>query len=220
MHEHEYDHTLTTKPIAPRDWDQFYAEERDGAEVWSGRPNGTLVAEVERLSPGTALEVGCGEGADAVWLATRGWDVTGLDPAAVALERARRAADRVGVTVTWVHAGLTAAADGLGAFDLVSAQYPVLPKDDGAGLAALLGAVAPGGTLLFVHHEIGPDHAERAAEHGFDLDAHVLPHDVAAALAHDPDWVIEVDRARDRPGPLPEEAEHVRDLVVRARRLR
>ena len=204
----------------PRDWDAFYAEERDGAEVWSGRPNGTLVVEVDGLSPGTALEVGCGEGADAVWLATRGWEVTGLDPAAVALERARRAADRAGVDVTWVHAGLAAAADTLGVFDLVSAQYPVLPKDDGAGLTALLGAVAPGGTLLFVHHEIGPEHAERAAEHGFDLDAHVLPHDVVAALADDPAWVVDVDEARERPGPLPEEAEHVRDLVVRARRLR
>lgn len=60
--------------------------------MWSGQPNGSLVAEVADLEPGTALDVGCGEGADAIWLAHQGWKVTALDPSAVALDRAATAA--------------------------------------------------------------------------------------------------------------------------------
>ena len=68
------------------EWDAMYAE-RDA--VWSGEPNPHLVAEVAALTPGTALDVGCGEGADAVWLARQGWAVTAVDVSQVALERAR-----------------------------------------------------------------------------------------------------------------------------------
>src|SRR5690606_20979365 len=77
-------------------WDRRYAQR---PQRWSGHPNATLVAEVADLAPGTALDVGCGEGADAVWLAQRGWRVTGLDVSAVALERAARAAQDAGVEI-------------------------------------------------------------------------------------------------------------------------
>lgn len=83
------------------EWDERYgAAER----VWSGEPNGALVAEVADLEPGRVLDVGCGEGADAVWLARRGRQVTGLDVSGIALVRAERHAGEAGVDVTWIHA--------------------------------------------------------------------------------------------------------------------
>src|SRR3954471_19110151 len=95
--------------------------------MWSGRPNGRLVATVTGLTHGRAVDVGCGEGADAVWLAQQGWQVTALDVSGVALQRAELAAGRAGVDVHWVHAGLMDA-ELDGQFDLVSAQYPALPR--------------------------------------------------------------------------------------------
>jgi 2-polyprenyl-3-methyl-5-hydroxy-6-metoxy-1,4-benzoquinol methylase len=85
------------------EWDERYA----GAEqVWSGEPNASLVAEVGHLEPGTVLDVGCGEGADAIWLAGRGWQVTAIDVSGIALQRAAAAAERSHVDVKWMHAGL------------------------------------------------------------------------------------------------------------------
>src|SRR4051812_15234526 len=137
-------------PSLQAEWDRRYAERE---QLWSGQPNGALVAEVAGLTPGRVLDVGCGEGADAVWLARRGWEVTGLEVSRVALKRAVEHAHDSGVTVRWVHAGLVEAAFPPGSFDLVSAQYPALLRTPG-GLAerALLAAVAPGGLLLLVHH--------------------------------------------------------------------
>ena len=205
-----HDHTATA-PWTEKEWDERYA----GAEqVWSGEPNGALVAEVSGLPPGRALDVGCGEGADALWLAGRGWDVTALDVSRVALERARQAADRAGVQVTWVHAGLVEAALPAGAYDLVSAQYPALLRTpERAAEHALLGAVAPGGTLLVVHHDVQDGQA-----HGFDPADYVLPAVVAELL--DGGWQVEVDERRDRHVTGGAGAHHVADLVLRVRRLR
>jgi SAM-dependent methyltransferase len=186
--------------------------------MWSGRPNGALVAEVAGLAPGRALDVGCGEGADAIWLAGLGWDVTALDVSGVALDRAAGHARDAGVTVTWIHAGLADAALPPGSFDLVSAQYPVLPRTpDDAAERALLGAVSPGGVLLFVHHAGMETHAGH--DSGFDPADHVWPAQVAPLLGED--WHVEVDEQRLR--AVPESgagAHHVDDLVLRARRLR
>jgi SAM-dependent methyltransferase len=198
-----------------REWDARYTERGADALLWSGRPNGTLVAEVADLQTGTALDIGCGEGADAIWLAQRGWRVTAVDPSRVALDRAEAAALAAGVEVTWVHAGQLAMPGGTGAHDLVTAQYPGLRRtDDDAVIAALLGAVAPGGTLLVVHHDTFSGHA---AEDGFDPAEYVVPADVAAHL--DDRWQIEVHETRPRPEPLPPGTDHVRDVVLRARRL-
>src|SRR5579859_4588006 len=82
------------------EWDARYSE-RDGA-MWSGRPNGRLLAEVAGLTPGRALDVGCGEGADAIWLARSGWTVTAIDVSDVAVRRAREAAELAGAMVDWV----------------------------------------------------------------------------------------------------------------------
>jgi SAM-dependent methyltransferase len=185
--------------------------------VWSGRPNGALVVEVADLRPERALDVGCGEGADAVWLAGRGWTVTALDVSQVALERAALHAREAGAHVQWVHAGLVEAQLPAGGFDLVSAQYPALLRTpDHDAERALLAAVAPGGTLLVVHHT--RIDVEQARSHGFDPDDFVSPSDVAALL--DDDWKVEVDEERPRSVAAGAGAHHAYDLVLRARRLR
>jgi 2-polyprenyl-3-methyl-5-hydroxy-6-metoxy-1,4-benzoquinol methylase len=98
--EHEHGDRHVGAAAHGADWNSRYRE-RDGA-MWSGRPNGRLVAEVVALTAGRALEVGCGEGADAIWLAQRGWSVTAIDISEVAVCRAREASDSAGVSVGWI----------------------------------------------------------------------------------------------------------------------
>jgi SAM-dependent methyltransferase len=202
-------------PAVQATWDLRYAERE---QLWSGQPNGALVAEVAGLSPGRVLDVGCGEGADAVWLASRGWDVTALEVSGVALDRAAGHARDAGVSVRWLHAELAQAMLPPASFDLVSAQYPALLRThDAAAERALLAAVAPGGVLLLVHHA-GMD-AHQLHDTGIDLADYVWPPMVAALL--DDDWEIELDEQRPRVAPVGGAgAGHVDDLVLRARRLR
>ena len=90
-------------------WDERY---RSAQRVWSGDPNPQLVAEVTDLPPGRALDVGCGEGADAIWLARSGWTVVAADISGVALERgaqhAREAGPDVAARIEWRQADLLA----------------------------------------------------------------------------------------------------------------
>jgi SAM-dependent methyltransferase len=221
-------------PDVQAHWDKRYSEQD---QMWSGKPNGTLVTEVAGLTPGRVLDIGCGEGADAIWLAGNGWDVTALEVSGVALERAARHAADAGVTVHWVHAGMVEAALPPASFDLVSAQYPVLPRTpDAVAEKAVLDAVAPGGVLLFVHHadmehrhEHGHDRGGDAHDHGHDGDStdekpfdpadYVWPANLAAVLGDE--WVVEVDERRPRVAPESGAgAGHTDDLVLRARRLR
>lgn len=206
-----------------RTWDEWYTREGDDHPVWSGRPNGALVAEAADLAPGRALDVGCGEGADAIWLARRGWRVTGVDPSRVALDRAESAAREADVEVSWVHAGVLEMPGGTGVHDLVTVQYPALRRtDDDAVITALLDAVAPGGTLLVVHHADFPahadDHGHDAGDHGRDAADYLAPGDVAAHL--DDGWEVEVHETRERPAPVPPPTHHTQDVILRARRLR
>ncbi|MDI5942806.1 methyltransferase domain-containing protein, partial [Micromonospora sp. DH15] len=131
-------------------WEERY---RARPAVWSGRPNPQLVAEATGLPAGRALDVGCGEGADAGWLAGRGWRVTAVDISATALERAAAHAAAAGPEVAdrieWLHADLRVTPPAEGAYDLVSAQFMHLPGAARRELVArLAAAVAPGGTLL------------------------------------------------------------------------
>jgi SAM-dependent methyltransferase len=196
------------------EWDARYSE-RDG-RMWSGRPNGRLVAEVAALSPGAALDVGCGEGADAIWLAQRGWAVTGIDVSAVAVGRAREAADRAGVTVEWASGDALAAPFPAASFDLVSMQYPALPKAAGdAAVRALLATVRPGGVLLAVYHDLDDDHRAHMRSRGIDPADYVGADDLARLLGDD--FIVELHAVEPRTDPPPG-TPHVADIVLRARR--
>ncbi|PZG09413.1 SAM-dependent methyltransferase [Micromonospora craterilacus] len=135
-------------------WEERY---QSRPAVWSGRPNPQLVAEAAELTPGRALDVGSGEGADAVWLAERGWTVSAVDISATALARAadhaKAAGGQVAERVEWTHADLLRWSPAEGAYDLVSAQFMHLPPQPRRELfARLADAVAPGGRLLIVGH--------------------------------------------------------------------
>jgi thioredoxin reductase/SAM-dependent methyltransferase len=202
------------------DWDHRYG----GEPLWSGNPNGTLVNEIDGLTVGRALDVGAGEGGDAVWLAERGWRVTANDISQRALDRVAAVAEARGLTIECHHADANAyGAFELAAFDLVSAQYASIQRTpDGRGVDNLLGAVAPGGTLLVVGHDLEPMRAPiNAHEHSrpFDPDAYMRVDDVAAALADSPDWAIDVHEKRPRPPGAASASHHVDDIVLRARRV-
>ena len=136
----------------PPSWDERYA---GPGQIFSGNPNPQLVAEVGGLPPGTALDVGCGEGGDVIWLARQGWTVTGADFSANGLARAARHAEQAAVAdrTRWWHVDARAfAADGR-TYDLVTSHF--LHPPDG-GMVTVVGrlaeAVAPGGRLLVVGH--------------------------------------------------------------------
>jgi SAM-dependent methyltransferase len=133
-------------------WDERYAA---STRVWSGKPNSRLVEQVTGLAPGRALDVGCGEGADVVWLAQRGWEVTGADVSQVALDRAAaHAADEgVGERTSWARVDVVGGEPLPGGMDLVAAHYLHPPLDlFDTTYGAVLDAVRPGGTLLVVAH--------------------------------------------------------------------
>jgi SAM-dependent methyltransferase len=202
------------------DWDHRYG---DDTPMWSGNPNGTLVHEAGRLAPGRALDVGAGEGGDAIWLAEQGWRVTASDISRRALDRVGAEAGRRGLPVECHHADANAlAAYETAAFDLVSAQYASIPRTaDGRGVGNLLDAVAPGGTLLVVSHDLGPMRApidDLAHSRPFDPDAYVRVDDFVTALAGSPGWDIDVHEKRPRPPGSATASHHVDDIVLRARR--
>lgn len=200
------------------DWDHRYG----GDQMWSGNPNGTLVREVTGLAPGRALDVGAGEGGDAVWLAEHGWYVTANDVSARALDRVATEARRRGLAVETNHADANAVDPfGGSTFDLVAAHYASIPRTpDGRGVRNLLDAVAPGGVLLVVSHDLEPMRAPidtTRASRPFDPDAYVRVEDVAAVLAGMSEWEVEVHESRPRP-PGAASSHHVDDVVLRARR--
>ncbi|MBO9524237.1 MAG: methyltransferase domain-containing protein [Nocardioidaceae bacterium] len=166
MADHEKHHHHQSGNVADlftqETWDARYGE---SDRIWSGRPNARLVEHAEDLEPGDALDVGAGEGGDAVWLAGRGWRVTALDVSPVALARAAAHAAEAGVAdrVSTLHHDLMTGAPLPGTYDLVSAQYLHPPRERFAELLGLLGAaVRPGGALLVVgHHPEDPRMKER-----------------------------------------------------------
>ncbi|SDS05518.1 Methyltransferase domain-containing protein [Nocardioides scoriae] len=170
-HAHQHDHdSHDGDPTAedffePAGWEARYTGE---ATMWSGEPNPQLVAEAGRLTPGSALDVGCGEGGDVVWLARQGWRVTGADFAAQGLARAARHAEQAGVadrTDWWQVDARRFAADGR-LFDLVTTHF-LHPPDGGMVEVTrrLAGAVAPGGHLLVVGHAPSAHHTQLTDSH-------------------------------------------------------
>ena len=214
MHEHEQGDRRFGSPEQAAVWDARYRE-RDGP-MWSGRPNGRLVAEVADLNPGRALDVGCGEGADAIWLARSGWTVTAIDISVVAVTRAREAAEQAGVVVEWVRGDALMTPIPAGSFDLVSMQYPALPKAAGdAALRALLDTVRPGGLLLAVYHDLDDEQRAHMKSRGVDPADYVGADDLPRLLGEN--FTLELHAVEPRIDPPPDTS-HIADVVLRARR--
>lgn len=165
-------------------WDDLY---RSQPALWSGNPNPHLVTEAGGLSPGEALEIGAGEGADAIWLATGGWRVTAVDISTVALGRAADHADAAGPAVAeriqWLHRDVEGWAPPKDHFDLVTAHFFHLPSETRRRVfGGLADSTAPGGSLLIVGH-CPMEGTQMPEEYFFSGD------DIAALL--DPDrWEI------------------------------
>jgi SAM-dependent methyltransferase len=201
-------------------WEERY---RARAAVWSGQPNPQLVAETAGLAPGTALDAGSGEGADTIWLASRGWQVTAVDFAATALQRGAAHAEAQGADVAgrirWAHADLTTWAPAERQFDLVSAQFMHLPAAARQDLFARLAAgVAPGGTLLVVGHH--PSDLQTTMPRPPMPELFFTAEEVGDSLPPG-QWEVLVAEARPRRASDPEGREvTIHDAVLRARRHR
>ena len=216
-----HDHTSDMTALFSQDfWDARY---RSADLIWSGDPNPHLIAQVADLAPGTALDVGSGEGSDAIWLASLGWQVTGIDVSPVALaraaERAANAGKEIAARITWQQGDLLSWDPAPQKFDLISAQFMHLPPPALESLhRRLAAAVLPGGTLLVVGH------------HPSDLDTSMGRPDlpelfftaerIAAALDQ-ADWRIVVAAAPERQAPDPDgRPVTIRDAVLHATRHR
>jgi SAM-dependent methyltransferase len=133
-------------------WNRKYEETE---LLWSAAPNRFLVREVAGLVPGSALDLACGEGRNAIWLAELGWDVTAVDFSEVAISRARERATRDGAPVEFLCADLLDFEPEPGAYDLVLVLYLHLPSDERRlVLSRAARTVALGGTFLLVGHDL------------------------------------------------------------------
>ena len=194
-------------------WDRRYAERE---LVWTSAPNRFLVAEAATLPPGRALDVACGEGRNAVWLAERGWEVTGVDFSEVGLEKARGLAELRGVQAEWVAADLLEYTPEPLAFDLVLVFYLQVASAQRRSIVRTVAeAVAPGGVFLLVAHDTSnPEHG-----HGGPQNPAVLytAFDVAGDLEGSG---LEIVRAQtvERPVDTPGGERIALDALVRARR--
>jgi SAM-dependent methyltransferase len=187
-------------------WDDFYAE-RD--QIWSGRPNAVLAREAAGLTPGTALDLGCGEGADAVWLAQQGWRVVAVDISGVALARAAGHAAAAGVAdrIDFQRRDLAESFPD-GRFDLVTAQF--LPEE--TVLRAAAEAVAPGGILLIEGHLNDTPGGHRHHEHHGQPVRFPTPQEIVDELGlRSEEWEVHVAAAHER-------AHSGMDSTVKARR--
>jgi SAM-dependent methyltransferase len=194
-------------------WDRRY----EGRElVWTAEPNRFLVAETETLAPGRAIDLACGEGRNAIWLAEHGWQAVGADFSEVGLRKARELANRRGVNVDWVAADLLDYRPDPRAFDLVLVFYlQVSAAERRPILQAAAEAVAPGGTFLLVAH----DSTNLEHGHGGPQDPAVLyaARDVVTDIEG---RGLQIERAErvERPVQTPDGKRIALDALVRARR--
>lgn len=220
---HQHHHATTAAatgsepPASAREfWDGRYGERE---RIWSGKPNARLVSEASDLPPGRALDLGSGEGADAIWLAQQGWQVVAADVSQVALDRAAAHAEQAGVPegrIAWQLHDL-ATSFPAGEYDLVSAHFlhsPVdMPRED--ILRAAAAAVAPGGVLLIVGHVGWPSWATDA-----DHDVHFpTSQEVHASLRLPGGWELQLQEEYDQPATAPDGTPATRrDTALKLRR--
>jgi SAM-dependent methyltransferase len=217
MSEHGIEHGVVG--YGEEFWDARYSSAH---ALWSGKPNRHLVTEADGLAPGTALDAGAGEGADAIWLAGRGWRVTAVDISGVALERAAghaaQAGDDVAGRIEWLRADLLAWVPRERVYDLVTAQYLHVPTDIRRALVRrLAAAVADGGTLLIVGHH--PLDLETRVSRPRRPELFFTGDDLAKDLG-DEGWEIVTNAAAPHDALDPEgHPAVVHDTVFRARRV-
>jgi SAM-dependent methyltransferase len=210
-------HTHESKGSAQEYWEEHYGERE---RVWSGRVNVQLAKVVADMPPGRALDLGCGEGGDAVWLAERGWQVVAVDVAETALSRASAEAKTRGVLdrIDFQHHDLSDSFPA-GSFDLASAQFQhsTVRLERTQVLRNAASAVVPGGLLVIVDHAAPPPFAKKIPhDHPFPSPEEVLAElDLPAA-----EWERERVEVLDRDGTDPDGEPFVwRDNLMVLRRL-
>jgi SAM-dependent methyltransferase len=221
MSDHSHDHgTEITDPMERWTADFWDARYGSGPAMWSGHVNAVVMAETADLPPGRALDIGCGEGGDALWLAGRGWHVAGVDVSRVALERAAGHARELGPSVaerlTWEQHDVLEWSPPTASYDLVSLAFLHLPTSNRTPTYdALARAVASGGTFLVVaHHPSDIGVVPRPPEPDLFFTAEQLAADL------DDGWEIVTSEARPRPGKHPDGHEvTLHDTVLRAVRV-
>ncbi|MDQ0645544.1 SAM-dependent methyltransferase [Microbacterium murale] len=202
-------------------WDERYVSRRtEHGRIWSGDVNSTVEQQLKGLPPGSALELGSGEGADALWLAAQGWNVTALDISSVALAVGAAEATKEGLSdrIEWVQTDLATWRPSA-QYDLVMSAFlhsPVeFPRE--AVLRRAVSAVAPGGSLLIVGHGGFPPMSEHA--HGTDFPSFPSPDDVLASLHLPSGWAVETNALIERTAKWRDEQDVVLvDTVLRVRR--
>jgi SAM-dependent methyltransferase len=199
--------------VKREDWNNRY----EGAElVWTIRPNRFLVSEVEGMKPGRALDLACGEGRHAIWLAGLFWQVRAVDFSDVAIAKGRQLAERHAVQVDFEVADLTGFVPEPESADLAIVFYLQLPAEERTPiLRRAAAAVAPGGTFLLVGHDLS--NLERG--YGGPKSPTVLY--TAVDVAADLDGTgLEIERAEavERPVETPEGERVAIDALVRAGR--
>ena len=191
------------------DWDKRYAAVEN---LWAVKPNRFLVAEVADLGPGRALDLACGEGQNGIWLATLGWDVTGVDYSKVAITKARERAEREGVEAEFVCADLVEYQPEPVSFDLVLVLYLHIPSSQRAHVhARASAAVAPGGTFLLLGHDLA--NATEGVGGPSDPDLLYTADAIAAELPG-----LEIEKATTALRDVSGESRDAIDTIVRARR--
>lgn len=219
-------------------WAQVWEKDRskEAGTMSTSPPNPYLAPEVEGLVPGTALDAGCGAGAEALWLASQGWQVTAADISheALALAAERPASNEAHQRVNWIAADLSVWEPDQ-QFDLVTTHYAHLAMPQLKFYDRIAAWVAPGGTLLIVghlHSAGASDHGHGHGHHGHSYKDHpdqkrvhqppdsasVITSDITARL--DPaEWTIVTADERQRSFPGPGEFQiTLNDVIVRATR--
>jgi SAM-dependent methyltransferase len=196
-------------PVQREDWNRRYSAVEN---LWAAKPNRFLVAEVSELTPGRALDLASGEGQNAIWLASLGWEVTGIDYSEVAIAKARARAEREGVEARFVCADLVSYVPERAAFDLVLLLYLHIPPDERRTvLARAAEALAPGGTLLLIGHDL--TNMTEGVGGPSDPSIHVTPDEIAAELPG-----LEIEKAERVLRDVAGEERDAIDALVRARK--
>jgi 2-polyprenyl-3-methyl-5-hydroxy-6-metoxy-1,4-benzoquinol methylase len=195
--------------VQREDWDRRYAAVEN---LWAVKPNRFLVAEVAELEPGRALDLACGEGQNAIWLASLGWNVTGVDYSEVAIAKAKARAERDGVDVEFLCADLVEYEPDTGEFDLVLVLYlHISPTERREVLVKAAAALAPEGTFVFVGHDL--TNMTEGVGGPSDPSIHVTPDEIASELPG-----LEIEKAERVFRDVTGEDRDAIDALVRARR--